>query len=240
VKVGLGPTLADLVARGVVTAVAVNGAFVIHEYELAAVGFTSEDVDATLGSGAFGMSEETGRAIAAMVELAHAEDLGFGEAAARFLVDSGLPQVELSVLAACRAAGVPVTVHAALGADIAHLHPALDAARFGAALMRDFRLFATLVGRLEHGVYLNIGSAVLLPEVFLKALTAVRNAGLDVRHFTCANFDFIRQYRPLTNVVQRPAAAGGRGVNLVGHHELLVPLLAAAVVHRLWNPTEDE
>jgi hypothetical protein len=240
VKVGLGPVLADLAARGVLTAVSVNGAFVIHEFEIAAMGFTSEDVDATLGRGEFGMSDETGRAIAAMVDAAHHQGIGLGRAAAEYIATGEHPFAHATLLAACHREGIPVTVHAAPGTDIVHLHPALDAAKFGAVLMHDFRVFTTLVSRLQDGVYLNIGSAVLLPEVFLKALTAVRNAGLDVHRFTSANLDFLRHYRPITNVVQRPTAGGGRGIHLTGHHEILIPLLAAAVVHRLWTPEEAD
>lgn len=233
IKVGLGPLLVDLIQRGIVNGVSVNGAFIIHDFEIAAVGFTSEDVDATLGAGAFGMSDQTGRAVAAMVDRAAEKGVGLGAAAAEFVATGDFPHAALSVQAACHRCGVPLTVHAALGTDVVHLHPALDAAKFGAALMYDFRVFTTLVSRLEGGVYLNVGSAVLLPEVFLKALTAARNAGHVVSDLTCANLDFIRHYRPMTNVVNRPTAAGGRGINLVGHHEIMVPLLAAALVTRL-------
>jgi hypothetical protein len=238
-KVGLGPVLAEWAARGLATAFAVNGAFVIHEYEIAAVGFTSENVDATLPHGAFGMTDETGRAVAEMVDRAHRNGVGLGAAAAEFIAESGFPHADATLLAACHRHDVPVTVHAALGADVAHLHPAFDAGKFGAALMRDFRTFVTLVGGLEQGVYVNIGSAVLLPEVFLKALTAVRNAGLAVQELTCANFDFLRPHRALTNVVNRPTASGGHGFNLTGHHEIMIPLLTAAVMERLWSPAEE-
>ncbi|MHA1568709.1 MAG: hypothetical protein ACTSXZ_04505 [Alphaproteobacteria bacterium] len=239
VKVGLGPVIADLIERRIITAVSVNGAFVVHDYEIAAVGFTSEDVDAALPEGAFGMSEETGQACAEMVALADRKGGGLGEACAEFIATAGLPHAAQSVLANCHRYEVPVTVHAALGTDIVHMHPELEAAAFGRALMRDFEIFTTLVSYLQGGVYLNIGSAVLLPEVFLKALSAVRNTGVKVDNITTANLDFIRQYRPLTNVVGRPVARGGRGINLVGHHEIMVPLLAAAVCHRLWMPAED-
>jgi hypothetical protein len=239
VKVGLGPIIADLLARDIITAISVNGAFVLHDYEVAAVGRTSEDVAAALGRGAFGMSEQTGRAFAEMVAGAEREPCGLGAACAAYIATEGLPFADHSVLANCHRYDVPVTVHAAPGTDIAHLHPDLDGAKFGAALMRDFGIFTTLIGRLQDGVFINIGSAVILPEVFLKALSAVRNAGLDVTRFTTANLDFIRQYRPLVNVVARPVAEGGRGINLVGHHEIMVPLLAAAISHRLWNPAEE-
>ncbi len=239
VKVGLGPIIADLLARHIITAVSVNGAFVLHDFEIAAVGRTSEDVAAGLGSGAFGMSEQTGRAFAEMVDRAAREECGLGEACAAHIATAGLPHAEQSVLANCHRYDVPVTVHAAPGTDVAHLYPDLDGAKFGAALLRDFGIFTTLIGGLQGGVYVNVGSAVILPEVFLKALSAVRNAGLEVTRFTTANLDFIRQYRPLTNVVTRPVAEGGRGISLVGHHEIMVPLLAAAINYRLWNPVEE-
>jgi len=240
VKVGLGPVLADLIERQVITAVSVNGAFLIHDFEVAAVGFTSEDVDATLGSGRFGVSEATGQAFADIVDRAAEATTGLGNAAAEFLATNDLPHADASVLAACHRAGVPVTIHVAVGTDVVHLHPALHAARLGTALMHDFGVFTTLVSRLGGGVFVNIGSAVLMPEVFLKALTAVRNTGTAVEDMTCANLDFIRHYRPLTNVVTRPVAQSGRGINLVGHHEIMVPLIAAAVIRQLWSPAEDE
>ncbi len=239
VKVGLAPIISDLLSRHVITALSVNGAFVLHDFEIAAVGRTSEDVGAVLGRGAFGMSEQTGRAFAEMVERADREQCGLGEACAEYIATAGLPHADQSLLANCHRYDIPVTVHAAIGTDIAHLHPALDGSKLGAALLRDFGVFTTLVARLEGGVYVNVGSAVVLPEVFLKALSAVRNAGFAVSRFTTANLDFVRQYRPLTNVVQRPVIEGGRGINLVGHHEIMVPLLAAAICHRLWIPTED-
>jgi len=240
VKVGLGPVIADLIERHIITAVSVNGAFVIHEYELAATGCTSEDVDAVLGCGGFGVSEQSGRAFAEMVELAERKTCGLGEACAEFLATGDFPHAGATVLATCHRFQTPVTVHAAIGADVVHTHPALDAAKLGRALMLDFQIFATLVGRLEGGVYCNVGSAVLLPEVFLKALSAVRNSGAEVRQLVTANLDFVSQYRPLTNVVNRPVREGGKGINLVGHHEIMIPLLAAAIVHRLWVPSEDE
>jgi hypothetical protein len=240
VKVGLGPVLIDLIERGVVTGVSVNGAFAIHDFEIAAVGFTSEDVDATLGAGAFGMSDQTGRAYAEFVARATRENIGLGQAAAALVAEGDYPHREKSVLAACGRHDVPLTIHAAIGTDIVHLHPALNAADFGAALMLDFRIFTTLVSRMAGGVYFNIGSAVLLPEVFLKALSAARNSGHRVDELTCVNLDFIRHYRPMTNVVTRPVAQSGRGINLVGHHEIMVALLAAAVIQRLESLAEDE
>jgi len=240
VKVGLGPILADLIARDIVTAVSVNGAFIIHDFEIATAGFTSEDVGAVLGQGSFGMSKQTAEAFVAMVDLAEELELGLGEAAARHIAFAKPPHGHESVLAACYHHNVPVTAHVALGADIVHMAAELDGAKLGRALLRDFRTFTTLVGRLEDGVYLNVGSAVVLPEVFLKAVSAVRNTGVALRNLTTANLDFIRQYRPLTNVVQRPTADGGKGINLVGHHEIMIPLLATAVCRRLWDPAEDE
>lgn len=238
-KVGLGPVISDLLARHVITAVSVNGAFVIHDFEIAAVGATSEDVAKGLGEGTFGMSEQTGEAFCEMVELADRQGYGLGQACAEWIATAALPHAGLSVLANCHRYEIPVTVHAAVGTDITHLSPDLDAAKFGRSLMRDFEKYTTLVSYLQGGVYLNVGSAVILPEVFLKALTAVRNTGIKVDQLTTANLDFNRHYRPMTNVVTRPSAKGGRGINLIGHHEILIPLLAAAVCHRLWIPAED-
>lgn len=240
VKVGLGPVLADLIARDIVTAVSVNGAFIIHDFEIAIAGFTSEDVGAALGQGAFGMSEQTAEAFVAMVELADELGCGLGEAAARHIAFAKPPHGHQSVLAACYHHNVPVTAHAAVGTDIVHMAAELDGAKLGRALLHDFQVFTTLVGRLENGVYMNVGSAVVLPEVFLKAVSAMRNTGVQLRNLTTANLDFIRHYRPLTNVVHRPTVEGGKGINLVGHHEILIPLLAAAVCHRLWDPAEVE
>ena len=233
IKVGLNPVLIDLMERGVLSALALNGAGIIHDFELAATGGTSEDVAATLGAGDFGMARETCGFLGAAIDRAARENLGLGEAVGRAILDAGLPHADRSLLAAGARLGIPITVHVAVGTDIIHMHPEFDPAAAGAASHRDFRTFAAVVASLEEGVYLNLGSAVVLPEVFLKALTLARNLGHRVERFTTVNMDFIRHYRPMTNVVHRPTLQGGRGFNLVGHHEIMVPLLAAGILERL-------
>jgi hypothetical protein len=231
IKVGLSPVLIDLMERNLVTAVALNGACAVHDFELATVGFTSEDVEAQLSEGDFGMAEETGRVLNDAVVDGVRRGVGFGRAVGERLLAMRPPHLPHSLLAACARLDVPCTVHVALGTDIVHMHPCCDGAAVGAATHRDFRLLAAIVADLgDGGVYLNVGSAVLLPEVFLKALTLSRNLGYRVRDFVTANLDFIQHYRPTQNVVRRPVATGGRGYALTGHHEILVPLLAAAVI----------
>jgi hypothetical protein len=230
-KVGLSPLLIDLMDRGFVTGIALNGAGIVHDFELAVAGHTSEDVDAGLGSGAFGMARETGEEVNRATVEGDRDGLGLGAALGRYLEGRRARYRELSLLAAAWRRGLPVTVHVALGTDIVHMHPACDPAAVGRATHLDFRTFAALVARLGGGgVYLNVGSAVLLPEVFLKAVTLARNLGHDLGDFATANLDFIQSYRPNTNVVERPTRGVGRGYRLTGHHELLVPLLAAALV----------
>ncbi len=233
IKVGLNPVLIDLMERGILSAVAVNGAGIIHDFELAATGGTSEDVAASLGAGDFGMARETCGFLGGAIDRAGRENLGLGEAVGRAILDAELPHAHQSLLAAGARLGIPVTVHVAVGTDVIHMHPQFDPAAAGAATHRDFRTFASAVATLEKGVYLNLGSAVILPEVFLKALTLVRNLGHKVETLTTVNMDFIRHYRPMTNVVHRPTLTGGRGYNLVGHHEIMVPLLAAGILERL-------
>ncbi len=232
-KVGLSPVLIDLVERDLLTGLALNGAVIIHDAEIAMVGRTSEEVDQVLGSGQFGMARETAEFLNEAVAWGAREGLGLGEAVGRRLAQSDFPFKHLSLLAAAAARDVPVTVHVAVGADIIHLHPSLDPAALGETTHLDFRLFAAQVSRLAEGVYINLGSAVILPEVFLKALTLARNLGHRVEPLTTVNLDFIQHYRPLTNVVRRPTQGAGRGYALTGHHEILVPLLAALVVENL-------
>jgi len=228
IKTGLGPLLVHLLDKGVITHVAMNGAAAIHDFELAAFGGTSEDVAAGLGDGTFGMAEETGTEMNAAIAAGRGEGLGLGEALGRWLERrKTLPGRGPCVLLAALRRRTPATVHVALGADIIHQHPAADGAATGEASFRDFRrLAAALPGLHDGGVVLNFGSAVIMPEVFLKALTVARNLG-DGRPFgfTAVDCDMIRQYRPRLNVVQRPTQAGGRGYLLTGHHELLIPLL---------------
>src|SRR5207249_5224444 len=239
IKVGLGPVLIDLMKRGFISGIAMNGAALIHDFEIALSGNTSEDVDAGLGEGQFGMAEETGQYLNEIAKLAHRIRIGYGEAAGQFL-SSGVIEVkhaDFSVLAVAYKRRIPVTIHLAIGTDIPHMHPAANGAALGDATHHDFRLFCALV-QLMHpgGVYLNWGSAVLLPEIFLKAVSVVRNLGVPLRPITTANFDFIQHYRPLQNVVKRPTASSSRekspesrGYAITGHHEILLPLVAAAL-----------
>jgi Deoxyhypusine synthase len=240
VKTGLAPILIDLMRRGFITALATNGAGVIHDFEIAIAGWTSEDVDAALGSGAFGMAEETGRWINDAIQHGATDGIGAGEAVGRALVGMNPPHGDCSILHEAYRLCIPVTAHLTIGTDIVHIHPRADGAALGATTHRDFLLFASLVRELDGGgVYLNLGSAVTLPEVFLKAVTVVRNLGHSLRDFTTANFDFLQQYRPLTNVVRRPVAGGaGRGFNLTGHHELMIPLLAASIINSSFHQSK--
>ena len=231
IKTGLGPVLIDLMERGYVSALATNGAAVIHDFEIALAGATSEDVDQALGPGTFGMADETGRLLNAAINDGVAKGLGIGRAVATYLHERSPQYARSSVLAAAGRLGVPVTVHVAVGTDIIHMHPAASGAALGDGSLRDFRHFVANVAKLERGVFLNCGSAVVLPEVFLKAVAIARNQGLALAELTTVNMDFIRSYRPQTNVVARPTAGtAGRGYSLVGHHEIMIPLLAAAIL----------
>jgi hypothetical protein len=230
IKTGLGPIVIDLMERGYVSAIATNGAAIIHDFEVALVGATSEDVDESLGPGRFGMAEETGRLLNHAITAGVEEGLGIGQAVGRFLLDRR-PQFEpSSVLAAAARLEIPLTAHVAIGTDILHMHPAASGRALGEGSLRDFRYFASSVARLERGVFLNCGSAVVLPEVFLKAVALARNRGVGFAGLTTVNLDFLRLYRPLTNVVARPTAGSGRGYSLLGHHEIMIPLLAAAII----------
>ena len=236
IKVGLGPLVADWVRRGVVSHVAMNGAAAIHDFELAAFGGTSEDVAAGLGDGTFGMAEETGREMNAGIGAAARAGHGMGEGLAdRLAAMPERPGEAASVLLACRGHGVPVTVHTAVGAEIIHQHPSADGAAMGATSHRDFlRLAGSLPALDQGGVVMNWGSAVIMPEVFLKALTIARNlGGGKPTHFLAADFDMQRHYRPRVNIVQRPTLAGGTGLQITGHHELMFPLLYWAVLEQL-------
>jgi hypothetical protein len=239
IKVGLGPILIGLMKRGFISGIAMNGAALIHDFEIALAGSTSEDVEAGLGEGQFGMAAETGQYINEIAKLSHRIRIGYGEAAGQFLTSGIIPvkHVDSSVLVAAYKHRIPVTIHLAIGTDIPHMHRSADGAALGAATHFDFRLFCALVEQMHPGgVYLNWGSAVLLPEVFLKAVSVVRNLGVPLRPITTANFDFIQHYRPLQNVVKRPTASvrGSRGPEshgyaVTGHHELLLPLIAAGL-----------
>ncbi len=235
IKCGLAPVLIDLMQRGYATAFALNGAAAIHDFEIARAGHTSEDVEAVLPDGRFGSAEETGRDMNRAIREGDSEGLGIGESLGRCLESSAAPEYAgVSLLLQAYRHGTPVTAHIAIGTDTPHTHPAADGAALGSAGLRDFRLLCAYVADLnEGGVYLNCGSAVVLPEVFLKAVSAVRNLGHPLARFTTVNFDFLQHYRPRVNVVERPhAQAGGTGYAITGHHELLLPLVAAALIER--------
>jgi hypothetical protein len=234
IKTGLGPIIIDLMERGIVSAVAMNGAGIVHDFELAYVGYTSEDVDAEIGGGRFGMAEETGSLLNGAIKRGVKKGLGIGRSVGEMIHRSRYPHKDLSILAAGARLDVPVTVHVAIGTDILHIHPSMSGAATGEGSQRDFMLFSSVVSSLRGGVHINLGSAVIMPEVFLKALTLARNLGHKVTNFTTVNMDFIQHYRPVTNVVRRPTQAkGSKGYALTGHHEIMVPLLYAAVIEKL-------
>jgi hypothetical protein len=230
IKTGLSPVIIDLMQRGFVSAIATNGAAVIHDFEVALGGSTSEDVDESLGPGRFGMAEETGRLLNGAINDGVEKGLGIGQAVGRFLSTTAPRFGGASILAEAARLNIPVTVHVAIGTDIIHMHPSASGKALGEGSLRDFRYFVSNVARLGRGVYLNCGSAVVLPEVFLKAVALARNRGVSLDGLTTVNLDFIRSYRAQTNVVTRPTAGAGRGYSLVGHHEIMIPLLAAAVL----------
>lgn len=233
IKVGLNPVVIDLMKRGVVSAIALNGAGIIHDLELAMTGKTSEDVASSIENGTFGMARETCDFLNDAVQEAKNRTIGLGQGVGRHILEKNLPFFENSILATGARLGIPVTVHVAIGTDIIHMHPGFDAGNTGEASYRDFMTFTSVIATLERGVYLNIGSAVILPEVFLKAVALARNLGHQLNKFTTVNMDFNRHYRPLTNVVNRPTSKGGKGFNLVGHHEIMLPLIAAGIIEEL-------
>lgn len=234
-KVGLNPIVVDLMRKGVITAVAMNGAVIIHDFELAYLGQTSEEVEAEIDSGRFGMAEDTGRMLNEAIVEGWQAGLGLGEAVGRYILKhpKQFPHRRLSLLAAGKQLGLPVTVHVAIGTDIIHMHPHANGEAIGGGSLLDFRKLAAVVSHMEGGVYINLGSAVLMPEVFLKTVTLGRNLGRALKHITTVDMDFLPHYRPMTNVVKRPTQKGGKGYALTGHHELMVPLLAAAVLETL-------
>ena len=233
IKVGLSPLIIDLMERGIIHAVALNGAGVIHDFELAYMGETSEDVAATLKDGSFGMGEETGAFINEAITEGSKNHLGVGTAVGAAILKNRLRYQRLSILATAARLGIPVTSHIAIGTDIIHMHPKADGRALGDCSLRDFRTLTSVVATLGDGVYLNFGSAVVLPEVFLKAVSLARNLGNPVQKLTTVNIDFLQHYRPLTNVVNRPTFGGGKGYQLTGHMEIMVPLLFAAVLEEL-------
>ncbi len=246
IKVGLSPIIIDLMERGVISALAMNGACVVHDFEMAYQGRTSEDVDAEIGEGTFGMAEETGNLVNRAIAKGAGEGLGLGASVGKMIAENPQPlplspgargeifkYSQKSLLAAAFRLDIPACVHVAIGTDIIHMHPSCDGAATGEASLRDFRQFCSVVASMEGGVYINLGSSVLLPEAFLKAVTLARNLGSPLKDITTVNMDFIQSYRPNTNVVRRPTMKGGRGYSLTGHHEIMFPLLAAAVLEEL-------
>jgi deoxyhypusine synthase len=233
IKVGLSPLIIDFMERGIIHAIALNGAGVIHDFELAYMGETSEDVAATLKDGSFGMGEETGAFINQAITEGARSNLGIGAAVGAAIIKKRLPHRKLSILASAARMNIPVTSHIAIGTDIIHMHPKADGRALGDCSLRDFRTLTSVVATLGSGMYLNFGSAVVLPEVFLKAVSLARNLGNPLQNLTTVNLDFLQHYRPLTNVVNRPTLGSGKGYHLTGHMEIMVPLLFAAVLEEL-------
>ncbi|MCD6430806.1 MAG: hypothetical protein J7L57_06275 [Deltaproteobacteria bacterium] len=235
IKVGLTPLILQLVEKGVLSGVALNGAGIIHDFELAYAGHTSEDVADGITGGNFGMAQETGELLNRAILQGDREGLGLGSAVGRMIWEEKLPHREMSLLGQCYRMQIPVTVHVAIGTDIIHMHAAADGAAIGRTSFKDFDRFCALVAQLEDGVYINLGSAVVLPEVFLKAISLVRNLGHQVDNLTTVNMDFNRHYRSFENVVKRPTLGSGQGYQLIGHHEIMFPLLVAGILAQLEN-----
>ncbi|MBA3012849.1 MAG: hypothetical protein FP812_21800 [Desulfobacula sp.] len=233
IKTGMNPIIIDLMEKEILTMISMNGSGIIHDLEVAYTGSTSEDVAATLKDGSFGMAKETSALLNQAIKNADKQSIGLGRAVGEMILAENLPHKHLSLNAAGARLDIPVTVHVAIGTDIIHMHPDFDAGACGAASHRDFKLFAAQVAGLEKGIFINAGSAVILPEVFLKAVTLARNLGACLDAFTTVNLDFIRHYRPMTNVVNRPTLGKGKGYAIVGHHEILIPLIAAGVIESL-------
>ena len=233
IKCGLSPLIVDLMKRGVVKAVALNGAGIIHDTEIAMIGRTSEDVGEGIVDGSFGMAKETASFINEAINSGFKKGLGIGESLGESIVKAKLPNRSLSILANGYNLKVPVTVHVAIGTDIIHQHPSANGEAIGEGSLLDFKNFIYSVARLEGGVAMNFGSAVILPEVFLKAVTVARNLGYTLKVFTTANFDMISQYRPHQNILSRPTSTGGKGYNIIGHHEIMIPLLYRSIIEKL-------
>lgn len=233
IKVGLNPVLIDLMEKGILKGIAVNGACLVHDVEIAMVGHTSEEVEEELNRGTFGMVKETHETINLAIRTGVQKGWGLGESIGRKILSENFPYKRLSLLATGQKLGIPITAHVAIGTDINHMGPSADGSAIGQGSLQDFRTFASLVSRLEDGVFINLGSAVILPEVFLKALALARNLGHPLKDLTTVNMDFIHHYRPSVNVVRRPTLKGGKGFTLIGHHEIMFPLLAAAVIEKI-------
>ncbi len=233
IKVGLAPIIIDLMEQGIITAVAMNGACIVHDYELSLMGHTSEDVDVELCRGTFGMAEETGRNLNRVIKNGVKKGHGLGRAVGEHIIRSRASYKQLSILASAARLDIPATVHVAIGTDIIHMNPEASGASIGEGSLRDFKLFSSVVSDLRGGVYINLGSAVIMPEVFLKAIAVTRNLKYNVKNFTTVNMDFIQHYRCRENVLRRPVISGGKSYALTGHHEIMFPLLAAAVVEEI-------
>jgi hypothetical protein len=233
IKTGMSPLIIDLMEKKVLTLIAMNGSGIIHDLECALTGKTSEDVAAGLGSGDFGMARETAQMLNQAIAAAQENQTGLGRAVGQMILNQNLPYKNISLTAQAAAMDIPLTVHVAIGTDIIHMHPDFDGAACGRASHLDFQQFAGVIAHLEKGVFINAGSAVIMPEVFLKAVTLVRNLGHVLDNFTTVNLDFIHHYRPMTNVVNRPTLGKGKGYAIVGHHEILIPLIAAGVIENL-------
>jgi deoxyhypusine synthase len=233
IKVGLGPLLTDLMEKGLLDSISANGSVMVHDSEIALAGMTSEDVSASLKDGRFGVTGETGALISQAARTAAAAGQGLGRTLGLLLLEHQAPFCGQSVLAAAARLDIPLTIHAALGTDVYNIHPDCDGASLGQASMNDFHTFCRLAATLEEGAFINLGSAVIMPEVFLKALTLVRNLGFPVRKLTAVSLDFIQQYRARVNVVERPTSEGGQGFYFIGHHEIMFPLLMGLVQENL-------
>ena len=233
IKVGLSPIIINLMEKGVITAIAMNGACIVHDYELALIGHTSEDVDVELCRGTFGMAEETGKGINKAINKGVKSGYGIGKAMGESILKGKFTYPELSILAAANKLNIPATIHVAIGTDIIHMHPEADGKSIGEGSMRDFKLFSSVISDLQGGVYINLGSAVVMPEVFLKAIAVTRNLKHKVKDFTTINMDFIQHYRSRENVLRRPVISGGNSYALTGHHEIMFPMLAAAVLNEV-------
>ncbi len=236
IKVGLAPLIVDLLTRGLASGVMMNGAGCVHDLEIALMGRTSEDVDAALDDGSFGMAKETAERLNRAIGRGAEEGLGMGASVGREILEGRYPHKDRSILATAARLEIPATIHAAIGTDIHHMHPSADGAALGSTSYRDFETLAGLVATLRGGVIFNVGSAVILPEVFLKALSLARNLGYPAHAFTAVDMDFIRHYRPRVNIVDRPTRTGGKGISLVGHHEILLPLLVGGVLEAVGAP----
>jgi hypothetical protein len=234
IKCGLQPVLKSLIDADIITAVAMNGSAAIHDFEVSLVGATSEEVGDVLHSGDFGFADETGTGMNRAIKAGMDKDIGFAQAIGEWILSHEHPFKDYSLIATCVEKGLPVTAHVAMGTDIIHQHPEMDGAVTGEMSYRDFRLITSVVADLgDGGVWLNVGSAVIMPEVFLKALSIAQNLGYHVDNFTTANFDMNQHYRPMQNVIKRPTSGSGKGYSIVGHHEINIPLLAAAILDKI-------